>query len=403
VTRTRIIPALMAATVVVTACGGNGSIPEEAVPATIEARAGACTPDPVAFSESSVVSSGLDWLRGGQFPPDFGEVLLVRQRIVPVLAADGIPAIDEPRCLPVAGVGFLTDNAPVVALDVNGDARAYPLEILTWHELVNDTVGGLPITISYCPLCNSAIAYDRRVGDRVLDFGTSGALTQSSMVMYDRQTETLWTHFDGRAVAGELVGERLSFFSTSVVSWGDFRAAFPDGKVLSRDTGFSRDYGRNPYPGYEGAPDPFARFITDEIDPTLPAKVRVIGVEGQAATTAILHSRLFELGVVAFDLDGRRLVAFNRPGTASAVEGALVSGGDDLGASGVFVAEVDAEPLTFSRTDDGFVDAETGSSWNIFGLATAGELTGAQLEPVPHLDTFWFAWSTFHPDTAIAL
>lgn len=175
-----------------------------------------------------MVGSGLDWIFGEDFPDSFAPPGIDRGNLVPVLRADGIPAIDNPQCVAVNEVTFLDDAAAVVAIEVNGDVRAYPLEILTWHELVNDTIGGVPITISYCPLCNSAIAYDRRVGGLVLDFGTSGALTQSSMVMYDRQTETIWTHFDGHAVAGELAGEELEFYSTSVVSWAAFRDEFPD-------------------------------------------------------------------------------------------------------------------------------------------------------------------------------
>ena len=401
-TKSRLVALVIATAVVATSCvAGNGSTPSQAQPATVEAQAAACTADPVSSSAPSVENSGLDWLRGQPYGPNVPEPLVSQTGIVAVLAADGIPAIDVPTCLPVSGVGFLEDDAPVVAIEINGDARAYPLEILTWHELVNDTVGGEPITISYCPLCNSAIAYDRRVGDRVLDFGTSGALKQSSMVMYDRQTEALWTHFNGQAVSGDLTGTQLSFRSSSVVSWGDFRREFPEGLVVSRDTGFSRDYGRNPYPGYEDTPDPFARFITDAVDPRLPPKMRVVGVVDQDDAVAVSHDRLFEGGVVSFELAGRSLVAWNQLGMASALDGRTVSEGDDVGATGVFVPTADGEALTFERTPDGFTDVETGSVWNIFGLATSGPLEGTQLDRVVHVDTFWFALGTFYPDTGI--
>ena len=115
---------------------------------------------------------------------------------------------------------------------------------MTWHELVNDTVGGVPVTISYCPLCNSSVAYDRNAAGRVLDFGTSGMLYQSSMVMYDRQTQSLWTHFDGLAVIGELIGTQLDFWPMAVVSWAAWRDAHPDGLILTRETGHHRNYGR---------------------------------------------------------------------------------------------------------------------------------------------------------------
>ncbi len=360
-----------------------------------------CTADPLPSAPRNVQASGLRWMFGEPFPDSVGEPLLSSSLIIPVLRADGIPAIDSPRCQRVADVQFLADDEAVILLEVNGDARAYPLQILTWHELVNDTVGGEAITLSYCPLCNSAIAYDRVVGERVLDFGTSGALHQSSMVMYDRQTETLWTHFNGQAVAGELVGEQLEFLPTQVVSWSTFRDEHPDGLVLSLETGFQRAYGANPYPGYESNDDPIDQFITNDVDPRLPAKDRVVGVELEGEAIAVQHASLFEAGVLTFELAGRNLVAWNEQGTVSALDTDRVSSGTDVGSSAVFVPVVDGQELTFSRTTDGFVDEQTGSTWSILGRATAGSLQGAELERVPALDTFWFAWGTFHPGTGI--
>ncbi len=404
--RPRLFVLLAATAVLAVACAQTSGIEPRATDGaitapTLDADPSACTENPIQSSPEDVSTSGLDWILGQDLARSVPPPIVDRGRIVPVLRADGIPAIDDPKCVPAGAVDFLTDNAPVVVVDVGGDVRAYPLEILTWHELVNDTIGGRPITVSYCPLCNSAIAYDRRVGDRILDFGTSGALTQSSMVMYDRQTETLWTHFDGTAVAGELTGAELDFVSSAVVSWGDFRARFPDGLVLSRDTGFDRDYGRNPYPGYEDEADPIQRFITDAVDPRLPAKDRVIGIDLDGEAVAVPHQLVSDTGVVALDVAGRPLTVWNLPGTASALEGVTVSGGDDIGASAVFVAEADGQTLTFRRTDAGFVDDQTASTWTIFGIAEDGPLAGTRLEPVVHLDTFWFAWGTFHPGTTI--
>lgn len=163
---------------------------------------------------------------------------------------DGIPPIDEPTFESAESVDWLQDNEPVLALEIEDEWRAYPVQILTWHEIVNDTIAGIPVAVTYCPLCNTAIAFDRRVEDRLLDFGTSGKLYRSALVMYDRQTESLWRHFTGGAVAGFLTGTELRAFPMSV-SWRDFHDTAPDGAlVLSRDTGYSRDYGRNPYRGW---------------------------------------------------------------------------------------------------------------------------------------------------------
>jgi Protein of unknown function (DUF3179) len=172
---------------------------------------------------------------------------------------DGIPAIDRPRFLRAADVDFLDPVEPVLVLELGGEERAYPVQILIWHEIVNDTVGGIPVAVTYCPLCNSALAFDRRAAGRVLDFGTSGMLYNSDLVMYDRQTRSLWPQIQGRAVAGVLTGTTLTPYVVSTVSWGEWRAAHPGDWVLSRDTGHRRDYGRNPYTGYD-QPDgsPFA-------------------------------------------------------------------------------------------------------------------------------------------------
>jgi hypothetical protein len=144
-------------------------------------------------------------------------------------APDGIPPVDDPRFEPVAEVDWLKDQEPVLALVLEGEARAYPVQIMVWHEIVNDTVAGIPVAVTYCPLCNSAVAYDRRLAERVMDFGTSGKLYRSALVMYDRQTESLWAHFTGQAVAGVLTGEELDTYPVSTVSWEDFRTSHPDG------------------------------------------------------------------------------------------------------------------------------------------------------------------------------
>ena len=314
---------------------------------------------------------------------------------------DGIPPIDDPRFLAVADVDFLADSEPVLALEIDGDARAYPVQIMTWHEIVNDTVGGVPVAVSYCPLCNSAVAYDRRLDDRVLDFGTSGLLYNSALVMYDRQTETLWSHFTGEGIIGELTGIDLDVFPLSTVSWKTFRDANPDGVVLSRETGFSRDYGRNPYPGYDDV-DGVPFLFQGEVDGRYTALTRIVGIEVEDAAVGVPLDALRESEVVSGTIGGRPFVAFWAAGTASALESSAIAEGVDVGATGVFLAEVDGASLTFSAVGDGtFIDAETGSTWNLLGEALEGELAGDRLDALVHVDTFWFAWSTFRPDTEI--
>lgn len=203
---------------------------------------------------------------------------------------------------------WLADDEAVLAVEIDGDARAYPYQIMTWHEIVNDTVGGIPVAITYCPLCNSGVGFDRRVGDKVLDFGTSGRLYASNLVMYDRQTESLWPQLTGQAAVGVMTGMQLEFVPVFPLGWAAFREAHPDGWVLSRDTGYSRDYGRNPYLGYDTDPgrDPLFGAPTD--DERLPPLERVIALEGAGETVAVLRSLVEDAGVLTETVGDRPVV-----------------------------------------------------------------------------------------------
>ncbi|MEM8619683.1 MAG: DUF3179 domain-containing protein [Actinomycetota bacterium] len=319
---------------------------------------------------------------------------------------DGIPSIDDPVFQTADSATHLAPEAPVLALEIDGDARAYPLEVMVWHEIVNDTVGGVPVAVAYCPLCNSVTVHDRRVEGRVLDFGVSGLLYNSSLVMYDRQTETLWSHFAGRPLYGELGSAELVDYPATIVGFEEWRAANPDGLVLTRETGESRQYGVNPYPGYDDVnSDPF--LFEGEVDGRYTAMTRMVGVESADGEDALAFPllELQESGVSTGSLGGDDVVAFWVPGAASALDTFDVADGVDVGATGVFVPEVDGQQLTFSidpADPTVILDAETGSTWNVFGEATGGELVGARLEQIVHIDTFWFAWNAFHPASAVA-
>jgi hypothetical protein len=206
---------------------------------------------------------------------------------------DGIPAIDEPRFERTADVSWLDEDEAVLSLVVGESARAYPVQILIWHEIVNDTVEGTPVAVTYCPLCNSALAYDRRVADRLVTFGTSGSLYLSALVMYDRQTESLWSQIEGRAIAGLLAGTELERIPVSTVPWGAWREANPDGWVLSRETGHARDYGRNPYTGYD-RPGSEAFLLDEAADGRLPPKERIVAFPGATDSSAVQLSVLAE-------------------------------------------------------------------------------------------------------------
>ena len=311
---------------------------------------------------------------------------------------DGIPPLEDPAFEPAGDVDWLPEVEPVLALEVNGDARAYPLRIMTWHELVNGTVGGVPVTVSYCPLCNSAIAYDRRVGDRILDFGTSGALLNSSLVMYDRQTESLWSHYTGQAVVGHLTGTELDLIPVQTVSFAAFLASHPEGHVLSLDTGHFRRYGQNPYQFYDSSSRPF--LFSGPFDDRLEPLARVLALRAEDRGAVIPNDVLVERRVVPFTFAGREMVALFEQGTASALDSANIAEGRDVGATGVFVRSVDGRLLELSAADGGgFEDAASGVVYDILGRPSS--TGGTALEPVEHLDTFWFAAAAFYPDAEI--
>jgi len=317
---------------------------------------------------------------------------------------DGIPSIDEPRFESIANAqAWLAPTSPVIALEVGGSARAYPMAILIWHEIVNDTLGGVPVVVTFCPLCNTALVFERTLDGTVHDFGTTGNLRFSDLVMYDRQTESWWQQATGGAIVGTLTGKKLTFLAAQIVSLADFAAAYPDGDVLSRDTGNERAYGRNPYPGYDNANErPF--LFAGEIDGRLAPKERVVAIDRGGSTIAIPLAALEVAGVIEIATAPEPVVAFWAPGTASALDAEAIDAGRDVGATGVFVPIADGQRLTFSRTggrDGAITDAETGSTWAVTGQATSGPLAGSQLESVVHGNHFWFAWAVFQPETKI--
>jgi hypothetical protein len=316
---------------------------------------------------------------------------------------DGIPALDRPGFVSVAEADrWLEPEEPVIAVVVGGRARAYPYQILIWHEIVNDMVGDLPLAVTYCPLCNTALVFRREHGGRVLDFGTTGRLRNSDLVMYDRQTESWWQQATGEGIVGELAGDHLDAYPAQTLSWASFREAHEGGQVLSRETGYDRPYGRNPYEGYDRGRGPIRSFFQRKVDGRLPAMERVAALPGSDPPVAYPFSVLRERRAVNDVLDGHRIVVLWAPGTASALDAGTVAGGRDVGASGVFSREVDGRTLSLRPAEEGrFVDAETGSTWDVAGRAVAGPLKGNRLDPLAHGDYFWFAWAAFRPRTAI--
>jgi hypothetical protein len=342
---------------------------------------------------------------GGEWRTDFARHTVRLEEIVPGgPPKDGIPAIDRPRFESLRSANrWLEEREPVIVVEQAGKTRAYPLQILIWHEIVNDRIGDLPVAVTFCPLCNTAIVFDRRVGGRVLDFGTTGRLRYSDLVMYDRQTESWWQQATGEAIVGTLAGDTLRWLDAQTVSWAEFKRAHPNGEVLSRQTGFDRPYGTNPYAGYDApSASPLPGFFRGKADNRLPAMERVVAVRVGSEAVAYPFSRLREVRVVNDVVGGRPLVILWAPGTASALDQSRIAAGRDVGATGVFDREVAGRTLTFEAGPEGtFRDRETARTWNLRGQAVSGTLRTTRLTAVPSGDYFWFAWAVFRPETRV--
>ena len=314
---------------------------------------------------------------------------------------DGIPPIDDPEFAKVSDPpGYMVDVEPVISLEINGQARAYPLIILMNHEIVNDEVGGVPVSITYCPLCNTAIVFDRRVNGEILDFGVSGNLRNSDLVMWDRQTQSWWQQITGEAIVGELTGTQLEFIPAPVITWGQFAGAFPEGEVLTRPFSPFMDYDLPLYSGYDALGSrPF--LFRGEIDPRLDAVERVVAVSVDGEHVAYPFALLEKHPVINDTVNGQVLVVFYVGGTLSPFGGLAGRGNRVIGSTAVYDPVVDGRKLTFNGRDGVIKDEETGSTWDILGNAVGGPLQGEQLKAVQHGNHFWFSWAAFNPDTAV--
>lgn len=328
---------------------------------------------------------------------DFSEILVGH----PVKG--GIPSVTDPAMETVREASvWLSDRSPVIALEMEDEARAYPLAILMWHEIANDEIAGRPVAVTFCPLCNSSVTFDRRVNGEALDFGVSGLLRNSDLIMFDRQSETWWQQLTGEGLAGEYAGVFLDIVPSQVIGFGSFAERFPNGLVMSRETGYNRQYGTNPYSNYDSRPGrPF--LFRGEIDPRLDSAVdhvlaAIIGESAKAYPFDILRTER----VINDRIGETAIVVFFQSGVASALGDHVIDNARDIGTAGMYQSSFDGRVLHFAANEDGgFTDGVTGSTWNAFGEAIAGELAGSQLNWVHAFPHFWFAWSAFHPDTEV--
>lgn len=263
---------------------------------------------------------------------------------------DGIPSIDQPKFISVGEASKqVSDTEPGLALEINNASRFYPFRILVWHEIVNDTINGRRVLVTYCPLCFSGIVFDPLVNGERVEFGTSGKLWNSNLVMYDRKTDSLWAQILGEAIVGEMTGTRLSVLPSDQIRFGDWRKRYPRGEVLSQDTGTTRLYGYDPYGDYYTTPGTF--FQVDKKDSRLPEKEFILGIVVHGKAKAYVPEAIKKVGEIEDMFEGKTIVAH-------------------------YEKDIDAVRL-FEKKSDG------------------------TLERINPFGAFWFSWVAAHPDTAL--
>jgi len=323
-----------------------------------------------------------------------------------LLARDGIPPIDQPVFWNTTeALNALYKHEPVIAIILNNEAKAYPLSILIYHEITNDLVGGQAVSVTYCPLCNAAIVFDRNVSfdgrKLLLDFGVSGMLRNSDMIMWDRQTESWWQQFTGEALVGDLTGAQLKIVPSMMISLETFAASYPEGKVLSTRTGHFRDYGSNPYVRYDDIENHLPYLFDGEVDTRLPSMERVINVYLPEVNLVYPMSIIRKINVLNDDPEGHPLVIFYQSKTVSVLDKSAIDESKQVGSVTVFSRQLSGNELSFRIDGSTIKDNQTNSSWNIVGYCYNGELKGTRLKPIAHGNHFAFAWFAFSPESKI--
>jgi len=296
---------------------------------------------------------------------------------------DGIPSIDEPEFTSVSEAEFMSENDIVIGLKINGDTKAYPLFIMVWHEIVNDNVGGVPIAVTYCPLCFTNQVFERILDGQQVEFGTSGKLYNSNLVMYDRLTNSYWSQALGMAITGEYTGSSLKKIPFDIMTWKDWTNLYPETLVMTTSTGHVRAYGVDPYGDYYT--DPRILFPVDYEDDRMPPKETILGFHQDGNFKAYKQN----------DLESTVLLNDN-VGDTSLLLISFYSGN-----ARAFDRTLNDRVLEFEFVNGQIIDSDSKSIWNYDGQAISGKLTGEKLDRLSFDPGFWFEWVAFHPTTLV--
>lgn len=304
---------------------------------------------------------------------------------------DGIPPIEDPIYISIAEAeDFMNSGDPIFVLESEEGIKAYPQKILVWHEIVNEFIDGKAVSITYCPLTGSAICYKGDLESGETNFGTSGKLVNSNLIMYDRETRSYWPQILGVAINGSEEGKLLEEIPIIWTTWDKLVNTYPEARVLSLDTGFFRSYGVDPYGSYQSersyynSGEPF--FAVMAKDNRFESKEVVIGIKAGNSVAALSKTLVSEKGILNIEVGGKSIVAFYDKA---------------LDAVRVYSRELEEKILEFEMEDKTLKDSGSGSLWNIFGESIDGDHKGKKLEWITSFDVMWFAWYAFYPDTEV--
>ncbi|MBS3776809.1 MAG: DUF3179 domain-containing protein [Bacteroidales bacterium] len=328
-----------------------------------------------------------------------------------VLPRNSFPLIDYPEFTgKEQGLKQFFRHEPVIAVSLNGRAKAYPLNMLAMHEISNDTLGGIPILPSYCPLCNSALVFDRRLKhqeeEHLLEFEVSGMLRYSNLILADKQTETWWQQLSAKGLAGKLAGAELKIIPSMIITVKEFFESYPKGKILSPETGTKAEnrYGTNPYVNYdEEDGKPMEKYFPHEkISGRLPAMERVLEIKSENRGYRIYpFSEIRNKEVINDEFGSKKIVVFYRDEKVSILDESNIRKSKTIGSATAFSRRFKGQTLTFSKKNGYFTDHQTQSKWTITGHCIKGKLKGSKLKLLPHGNHFAFAWLHFYPESEI--
>ena len=361
---------------------------------------GLSTPSPIAGDGAEDSSHFPTPVVGGNWRTNREKFVLDPDILGPGNNRDAIPPIYWPQFESVESAdSWLDDDDVVGVLALDGEAHVYPLRLLVYHEVANDEIAGVPVLVTFCPLCDTVLAFDRRVAGEVLLFGVSMKLLHDNLIMWDHQTESWWQQVSGQAIVGDLAGEQLDYLPVRTLFWRDVRQDMLKARVLSRESGFPETeagfYDIKLCPAnYSTEPPLWTGGPTSE---ALSAYARVVGLnlKGEVAYPV---SALAQRQVVNDVVDGQDVVLFYSAQPCVGVRGA-----DTVDTASVYSRIVGDWKLSFYPEVGEILDRETGSTWSPSGLAVRGQLKGSQLVPLPYTISFWFSWVAFYPDTDLRL